>query len=54
MGRFLQFHEDTTIEITPSKWLSWTKGGIIQWIESQGINLEDHPGAWMKDLTSGG
>jgi hypothetical protein len=24
MGRFLEAHEDVTIEIVPSKWLSWT------------------------------
>lgn len=54
MGRLLEAHEDTTIEITPTKWLSWTSDGIDQWIESQGINLEAQPGAWMKDLTSDG
>ena len=52
MGRFLAAHENTTIEITPSKWLSWTSDGIIPWIESQGIDLDAHTGTWMKDLTS--
>ena len=50
MGRFLAAHEDTTIEITPTKWLSWTMDPIFSWFEDNGINLDDFEGAWMKDL----
>ena len=53
MGRFLEAHEDATIEITPTKWLSWNSDGILPWIESQGIDLEANPpGTWSKDLTA--
>lgn len=52
MGRFLEAHEDATIEITPSRWLSWTKDPILSWFEEHGIDLAEHSGEWMKDLTS--
>lgn len=54
MGRFLEAHEDVTIEITPNKWLSWTNDGILPWMESEGIDLEANPpGTWSRDLTAG-
>ncbi len=51
MGRFLETHEDATIEITPAKWLSWTIDPIFPWFDDNGIDLDDFEGAWMKDLT---
>ncbi len=51
MGQFLAAHEDATIEITPTKWLSWTMDPIFPWLEEQGIDTEEYEGAWMKDLT---
>ena len=53
MGRFLEAHEDATIEITPSKWLSWTMDPIFPWFDDKGIDLDDFQGAWMKDLAPG-
>lgn len=50
MGRFLEAHENTTIEITPTKWLSWTMDPILPWFDDNDINLDDFAGAWMKDL----
>lgn len=51
LGRFLEAHEDATIEITPTKWLSWTMDPIFAWFDDNEIDLDDHEGAWMKDLT---
>lgn len=51
LGKLLAELEDTTIEITPTKWLSWQFGTIMDWFEEKGINLDDHPGPTMKDLT---
>jgi hypothetical protein len=50
MGRFLEAHEDVTIEISPTKWLSWTMDPLFPWFDDNGINLDDFEGAWMKDL----
>jgi uncharacterized pyridoxamine 5'-phosphate oxidase family protein len=50
VGRFLQAHEDTTIEITPTKWMSWSAGPIFEWFEEQGIH-PGNPAEWIKDLT---
>jgi len=52
MGRFLEAHEDVTIEITPTKWLSWEMDPIFEWFDDQGIDLDNHDGEWMRDLTS--
>jgi len=51
LGKFLAAHEDTTIEITPTKWLSWQFEPILGWFEEHGIDLEQHPGPSMKDLS---
>ena len=51
LGRFLEAHEDVTIEITPTKWLSWQMDPIFGWFEDEGIDLTDHDGDWMADLT---
>jgi hypothetical protein len=50
IGRYLAAHEDSTIEITPTKWLSWQMNGMMGWFGEQGIDL-GNPGEWMKDLT---
>ena len=50
MGRFLAAHEDSTIEITPAKWLSWQGIGMFPWFKEQGIDPGD-PAAWARDLT---
>jgi uncharacterized pyridoxamine 5'-phosphate oxidase family protein len=52
MGRFLESHADATIEITPSKWLSWTMDPIFPWFDENGVDLDDFEGGWMKDLAS--
>ncbi len=52
MGKFLAAHEDTTIEITPTKWLSWVFDPINTWFEQQGIDPDAYPGPSMRDLTS--
>jgi len=52
MGRFLEAHEDTTIEITPTKWLSWTMDPIFPWFDEQGIDLDEFEGGWMKELST--
>ena len=51
MGRFLEAHEDVTIEITPGKWLSWTMDPILLWFAANGIDVDDFEGAWMRDLS---
>lgn len=50
IGRFLESHEDSTIEITPTRWLSWQMSGMFGWFEEEGIDL-GNPGEWMKDLS---
>ena len=52
LGRFLKAHEDTTIEITPTKWLSWLFDPIDDWFESEGIDPDAFPGPSMKDLST--
>jgi len=51
MGRFLEAHEDVTIEITPTKWLSWQMDPIFEWFDDEGIELDNRDGEWMVDLT---
>ena len=50
LGKFLAAHEDTTIEITPTKWLSWIFDPIDDWFEREGIDLAAQPGPSMKTL----
>lgn len=50
IGRFLEAHEDCTIEITPTKWLSWQSDVMVGWFEEHGIDPGD-PARWMRDLT---
>ncbi|MEM7286232.1 MAG: pyridoxamine 5'-phosphate oxidase family protein [Actinomycetota bacterium] len=53
IGRFLEAHEESTIEITPTKWLSWQSDVMVGWFEDHGIDPGD-PGEWMRDLSGGG
>ncbi len=50
IGRFLEAHEHRTIEIVPTKWLSWQGISMYGWFEDQGID-PGNPGDWMRDLT---
>jgi hypothetical protein len=50
MGRYLEAHEDLTIEISPTKWLSWRTDPIIPWFAEHGIDLDEFDGPWMRDL----
>lgn len=49
IGRYLEAAEDATIEITPTKWLSWQMGPIFEWFAEQGID-PGNPARWTKDL----
>lgn len=51
IGRLLAEHEDTTIVVTPHKWLSWTGGELTAAIEDLGGDVHQHPpDTWFKDL----
>lgn len=50
MGRFLAAHEDTTIKITPSKWLSWSHDVIDPWMEANDLDISNSEN-WWKDLS---
>ncbi|MEM9610833.1 MAG: pyridoxamine 5'-phosphate oxidase family protein [Actinomycetota bacterium] len=52
IGRFLEAHEDVTIEITPTKWLSWQGEVMFGWFEEHGID-PGNPANWMRDLAEG-
>lgn len=51
IGRLLATHEDTTIVVTPTKWLSWNSDGIVPGVIALGGDPEaDPPSTWFKDL----
>jgi Pyridoxamine 5'-phosphate oxidase len=50
IGRYLEAAEDTTIEITPTKWLSWDMTRIFEWLNEQEID-PGNPATWIKELT---
>ena len=51
IGRVLAQHEDTTIVVTPWKWLSWTGDRLTDAIEEMGGDVGEHPpGTWFKEL----
>ncbi len=51
IGLLLAAHEDTTIEITPEKWLSWNSAEIMPGIIEVGGDIEAYPpDTWFKDL----
>jgi Pyridoxamine 5'-phosphate oxidase len=50
MGRFLAAHEDTTIKVVPSRWLSWNHDVIDPWMEANGLDTSNS-NEWWKDLS---
>jgi hypothetical protein len=53
MGRLLAEHEDNTIVVTPTRWLSWSSAAVIPEIVRLGGDVESNPpDTWFKDLTS--
>lgn len=54
MGLLLAEYEDTTIEVTPSRWVSWNDGQVLETITALGGDIEAHPpDTWWKDLEEG-
>jgi hypothetical protein len=51
MGRFLAAHEDTTIKVTPTKWLSWSHDVIGPWMEAHNIDTSKSD-EWWQDLAT--
>ena len=55
IGLVLAAYEDTTIEIVPTRWLSWSSDEIRPRIEALGGDVEAHPpDTWFKDLSARG
>jgi len=55
MGLLLAAFEDTTIEITPARWMSWNDDLVLDTIVSLGGDIETHPpSTWWKDLSAEG
>jgi hypothetical protein len=55
MGLLLAAYEDTTIEITPERWMAWNDDAILDTIVSLGGDIETHPpSTWWKDLGTEG
>ncbi|HET7845960.1 MAG TPA: pyridoxamine 5'-phosphate oxidase family protein [Acidimicrobiia bacterium] len=51
MGLLLAAYEDTAIEITPERWISWNDDAVLDTIVSLGGDIETHPpSTWWKDL----
>lgn len=51
IGRVLAVYEDTTIVLTPDKWLSWRGDALIPTIAQLGGDIEAHPPeTWFRDL----
>lgn len=51
IGRLLADQEDTTIVLTPDRWLSWTGDNLVEVIQEMGGDVEAHPpDTWFKDL----
>lgn len=51
MGVFLSHHENNTIRITPTKWLSWNYDVIDTWMHDNGYDTSDDD-TWWKDLST--
>lgn len=55
MGLLLAAYEDTTIEITPERWMAWNDDAILDTIFALGGDIEAHPpSTWWKDLSTEG
>lgn len=51
IGLVLAAHEDTTIVLTPAKWLSWSVAKTMEAVTETGADLEANPpDTWFKDL----
>jgi hypothetical protein len=51
IGRLLEANEDTTIVLTPDRWLSWSGAALVPMIAELGGDVETHPPAtWFQDL----
>lgn len=51
VGRLLEANEDTTIVLTPERWLSWNGAAMMPAITELGGDLEAHPPeTWFRDL----
>lgn len=54
MGLLLAAYEDNTIDITPTRWMSWNDGHVLDTITALGGDIEAHPpSTWWKDLSAG-
>ncbi len=52
IGLLLTVEEDTTIVLTPSKWLSWNSDSLPSAVADLGGDIETHPpSTWFRDLT---
>ena len=52
MGLLLAAYEDTTIEITPERWIAWNDDAVLDTITSLGGDIEANPpSTWWKDLS---
>jgi hypothetical protein len=51
IGRVLRAHEDSTIVLTPRRWLSWSSAATVDEVRRLGGDFEAHPPeTWFKDL----
>jgi len=55
MGLLLAAFEDTTIEITPGRWIAWNDDAVLDTVDSLGGDIEAHPpSTWWKGLSAEG
>ncbi len=55
MGLLLAAYEDSTIEVTPERWISWNDDLVLDTIVGLGGDIETHPPeTWWTDLTAEG
>ena len=51
IGLVLAAHEDTTIVLTPTKWLSWSVAKTLEAVTETGADLEAYPpDTWWREL----
>ena len=50
MGQCLAAHEDMTIKVTPTRWLSWSHDVIGPWMDANNIDTSNSDD-WWKDLS---
>jgi hypothetical protein len=50
IGKVLAAHEDTTIVLTPRRWLSWNAAETMRAVEDTGADLEANPpDSWWRE-----